>query len=99
MLGTYLAKTAHENPPIALNSLFSEESTDSDEDLSEELDEFFRPMIWNDWPGEEEDEKSSFTEDKELEGSLSATDLFVEFDDILIMMILTDIYLKHPTTE
>jgi hypothetical protein len=48
MLGTYLAKTAHENPPIALNSLFSEESTDSDEDLSEELDEFFRPMIWND---------------------------------------------------
>jgi hypothetical protein len=49
-LGTYLGKTAPENPPGPLNALFPEDSvsTDSDEDLDEELDEFFRFMIWND---------------------------------------------------
>jgi hypothetical protein len=81
LLGTYLDKTAPENPPIPLNSLFPEDSTDSDEDLAEELDEFFSFMIWNDLSGEEEEEKSIFIEDKELEGSISATDLFAEFDD------------------
>jgi len=42
-LGTYLAKTAPENPPIPLNSLFPEDSasTDSDQDPAEDLDEFF----------------------------------------------------------
>jgi hypothetical protein len=54
-LGTYLGKTAPENPPVSLNLLFPEDSvsTDSDEDLAEELDEFFRFMIWNDLSGEE----------------------------------------------
>jgi hypothetical protein len=67
ILGTYLGKTAPENPPIPLNSLFPEDSasTDSDEDLAEELDEFFRFMIWNDLSGGEEE----------------ATDLFAELDD------------------
>ena len=60
-LRTYLGKTAPENPLIPLNSLLPEDST---EDLAEELDEFFRFMIWNDWSGEEEEEKSSFIEDE-----------------------------------
>ena len=79
-MGTYLGKTAPENPPVPLNSLFPEDSasTDSDEDLAEELDEFFRFMIWNDLSGEEEEEDSSFIEDEEREGSISATDLFAE---------------------
>ena len=85
LLGTYLGKTAPENPPVSLNSLSPEDSvsTDSDEDLAEELDEFFRFMIWNDLSGEEEEADSSFIEDEEREGS---TDLFAEigdFDDII----------------
>ena len=50
MLGTYLGKTAPENPPVSLNLLFPEDSVanDFDEDLAEELDEFFHFMIWND---------------------------------------------------
>jgi hypothetical protein len=80
MFGTYMSKTAPEKPPIPLNSLFHEDSTDSDEDLAEELDEFFRFMIRNDLSGEEEEAKSSFIEDEELEGSISATDFFAEFD-------------------
>jgi len=88
LLGTYLGKTAPENPPVPLNSLFPEDSvsTDSDEDLAEELQEFFRFMIWNDLWEEEEEEDSSFMADEELEGSISATDLFAEpddFDDII----------------
>jgi len=83
LLGTYLGKTAPENPPLPLNSLFPGDSvsTDSDEGLGEELDEFFRFMIWNDLSGEEEEEDSSFIEDEEREGSISATDLFAEIDD------------------
>jgi hypothetical protein len=83
LLGTHLGKTAPENPPVPLNSLFPEDSvsTDSDEDLAEELDEFFRSMIWNDLSGEEEEEDSSFIEDGEREGSISATDIFAEIDD------------------
>ena len=79
-LGTYLGKTAPENPLVSLNSLFPEDwvSTDSDEDLAEE---FFRFLIWNDLSGEEEQEDSSFIEDEEREGSISATDLFAEIDD------------------
>ena len=40
LLGTYLGKTAPENPSVSLNSLSPEDSvsTDSDEDLAEELD-------------------------------------------------------------
>jgi hypothetical protein len=39
-------------------------------------------MIWNDLSGEEEEEEdSSFIEDEEREGSISATDLFAEIDD------------------
>jgi len=66
-----------------LNSLFPEDSasTDSVEDLADELDEFFRFMIWNDLSGEEEEEDSSFIEDEEREGSIFATDLFAEIDD------------------
>ena len=73
VFGTYLDKTAPENPHVPLNSLFPEDSasTDSDEDLAKELDEFFRFMIWNDLSGEEE-EDSSFIEDEEREGSISA---------------------------
>ena len=56
-------------------------STDSDEDLAEELDEFFRFMIWNDLSGEDEEGDSSFIEDEEHEGSFSATNLFAEIDD------------------
>ena len=72
-----------------MNSLFPEDSfsTDSDEDLAEELYECFRFMIWNDLSGEEEEEDSSFVEDEEREGSIPATDLFAEiddFDDIII---------------
>jgi hypothetical protein len=45
-----LGKTAPENPPVSLNLLFPEDSVanDFDEDLAEELDEFFHFMIWND---------------------------------------------------
>jgi hypothetical protein len=79
-LGSYLGKSAPEHPPVSLNSLFPEDSisADSDEDLAEELDEFFRFMIWNDLSGEEEEEDSSFIEDEER---ISATDLFAEIDD------------------
>jgi len=82
LLGTYIGKTAPENPPISLNSLFPEDSvsTDSDEDVAGELDEFFRFMIVNDLSGEEEEEDSSFMEDEKREGSISATDLFAEID-------------------
>jgi len=110
-LGTYLGKTAPENPPVPLNSLFPEDSasTDSDEDLAEELDEFFRFMIWNDLSGEEEEEDSSFIEDEEREGSVSATDLLLKLRIlmisslmtlmILMTMMMTDINLKYPITE
>ena len=66
-----------------LNSLFSEDSTftDSDEDLAEELHEFFRFVIWKDISGEEEEEESTFIEDAEREGSISAMDVFADFDD------------------
>ena len=66
-----------------MNSLFPEDSvsTDSDENLAEELDEFFRFMIWNDLSGEEEEEDSSFIEDEERECSISSKDLFAEIDD------------------
>ena len=96
VLGTYLGKTAPENPPVSLNSLFPEDSvsTDSDEDLAEELDEFFRFMIWNDLSGEEEEEDSSFIEDEGREGSISA-DITV----ILMTLMMTDIYLKYPIIE
>ena len=57
ILGTCFGKIAPEIPPIPLNSLFPEDSTGSDEDLAEELDELFRFMIWNDLSGEEEEEK------------------------------------------
>ena len=79
-MGTYLGKTAPKIPPAPLNSLFPENSAsvDSNEDLAQELDGFFRFMIWNDQSREEKVEVSSFTED---EGSISATDLFVEIDD------------------
>jgi len=65
-MGTYLGKTAPENPPVPLNSLVLEDSvsSDSNEDLAEELDEFFLFMIWNDLSGEEEEEYSSFIEDE-----------------------------------
>jgi len=47
LLGAYLGKNAPENSHIPLNSLFPADSvsTDSDEDLAEALDEFFRFMI------------------------------------------------------
>jgi len=38
-------------------------------------------MTWSDLSGEEEEEDSSFIEDEEREGSISATDLFAEIDD------------------
>jgi len=67
-LGTYLGKTAPDIPPVPWNSLFPEDSTstDSDEDLAEELDEFFRFKIWNDLSEEEEEEDSSFFETEEF---------------------------------
>ena len=45
------------------------------------MHEFFRFMTWSDLSGEEEEEDSSFIEDEEREGSISATDLFAEIDD------------------
>ena len=56
LLGTYLGKTACENPPISWNSLIPENSvsTGSDDDLAEEMDEFFRFMIWNELSVQEE---------------------------------------------
>jgi hypothetical protein len=60
--------------------------SDCDEDLAEELDGFFRFMIWNDLSGGEEEADSSFIEDEEREGSISATDLsaeIVDFHDII----------------
>jgi hypothetical protein len=65
-VGCYLGQNCSENQPIPLNSLFPEDTTDSDEDVADELDEFFLFMIWNDFSGEEEEEKSSFIEDEEL---------------------------------
>ena len=55
-------------------------------------------MIWNDLSGEEEEEKSSFIEDEELEGSISATDLFAEFDDFddIITDDDNDSYTRYP---
>jgi len=53
-------------------------------------------MICNDLSGEEEEEKSSFIEDEELEGS---TDLFAELGDLISSLMISDISLKHPTTE
>jgi hypothetical protein len=69
--------------PIPLNSFFPEDSasTDSDEDLAKELDELFRFMFWSDLSGEKEAEESSFIEDEEREGNISARDLFPEIDD------------------
>jgi len=82
-LGTYLGKTAPENPPIQLNSFLSDDSasTDSDEDLAKQLDEFSCFMILNDLSGEEKEEESSVIEDEDREGSISATDLFAEIDN------------------
>ena len=96
------------NFSVPLNSLFPEDSvsTDSDEDVAEELDKFFRFMIWNDLSGEEEEEYSSFIQDEEREGSISATDLFAELMIlmtsslmILMTMMIEDIYLKYPIIE
>ena len=56
-------RTAPEHPTISLNSLFPENSSDSDEDKAEE---FFRFMILNDLSGEAKEEDSSFIEDEEL---------------------------------
>jgi hypothetical protein len=83
LLGTYLGKTAHENPPVPLNPLFPEDSasTNSDEDLAAELDEFLRFMIWNDVSGKEEEENSSFIEDEEREGYDIITDDSDDYDD------------------
>jgi hypothetical protein len=99
MSGTYLGKTAAENPPLPLNSLLPE-------DLLLLIPmkiwlKFFRFMMWNALSGEEEEEDSSFIEDEEREGSISATDLFAEiddFDDIMTPM-MTDVYLKYPIIE
>jgi len=41
-------------------------------------DEFFRLVIWSDLS---EEGSSSFTEEEDLEGSISATDLLAAFDD------------------
>ena len=93
-MGTYLGKNSPDNPPFPLNSLFPEDSvsTDSDEDLAEELDEFFRFMICNDLSGEEEEEDSSFIEDEEREDSISATEPSAEIDDFDDMtLVMTDI--------
>jgi hypothetical protein len=38
-------------------------------------------MIWNDLSAEEKEEESSLVKDGKLEGSISATNLFAEFDD------------------
>ena len=88
-----------------MNSLFPEDSisNDSDEDLTKELDEFFRFMIWNDLSGEEEEEESSFIEDEEREGSISASNLLAEIDDFDDIITDdsddSDIYLKYPRVE
>jgi hypothetical protein len=79
VLGTYLGKTAPENPPVPLNSLFPEGSTDSNEDLAEEYDSFFNE--------EEEEAKNKkgrvvkFLKTKSWKALISVTDLFAEFDD------------------
>ena len=41
-------------------------NNNNNEDLAEELNEFFRFMIWNDLSGEEEEEESSFIGDEEI---------------------------------
>jgi hypothetical protein len=38
-------------------------------------------MIWNDLSGQEEEGDSSFVQDEQRKGSISATDLFAEIDD------------------
>jgi hypothetical protein len=43
-LGAFLSKTAPDNSPIPLNSLFPEDSTDS-EDLDDESGELSRFMV------------------------------------------------------
>jgi len=87
-----------------LNSLFPEDSvsTDSDEDLAEELHEFFRSMIYQ-------------KKKKKIQVLLkmkSVKDLFLLRTSLLKLMILmtsslmilmtmmmTDIYLKYPIIE
>jgi len=73
LLGTYLGKTAPDIPPVPLNSLFPEDSisTDSDEDLAEELDEFYRFKIWNDLSEEKEEEDSTCISKDWFRGSIS----------------------------
>jgi len=89
VVGHLFGQTAPQNPLVSLNALVLEDSacTDYDEDLAEGLDKFFGFMIWNDLSGEEGKEDSSFIEDEEREGSVSATEVFAEindFEDIII---------------
>ena len=56
-------------------------------------------MIWNDLSGEQEEEKSSFVEDEELEGSTCATDLFAEVDDFGDIITDDDGYLPQASDK
>lgn len=66
-----------------MNVLFQDDSSDS-ADVADELNEFFRFMVWNDLSEEEEEQKQSFTEN-EWESSISDSDLFTVFDDLDII--------------
>jgi len=73
------SQTAPEQPRIPWNVLVLDEPKDSEDN---ELDEFFRFLVWNDVTGEEEEEeqKQNVTED-ELESSISVFGPFAVFDN------------------
>ena len=104
-MGTYLGKTAPENPPVSLNLLFPEDSvsTDSDEDLAEELDDFCRFMIWNDLSGEEEEEDLKMKSFKVLfllrTSLLKVMILMISSLMTMMTMMMMDINLKYPIIE
>jgi len=78
------------NPPIPLNSLFSEDSTYSDEDLAEELVEFFRFMIWDDLSGEEEETSQVLLKMKSWKALFLLRTSLLNFM-ILMTLMMTDL--------
>ena len=108
MLGTYFGKNASENPPVSLNSLFPKDSvsTDSVEDLAEELDEFFRFMIWNDLSENRKKKIQVLLKMKSVKALfllrtslLKMMILMISSLMILMTMMMTDINLKYPIIE
>jgi len=82
-LGAFLGKNTPENAPITSNSLFPDDSTDS-EDLADELDKFFRFMIRNDLWKKRKMKNQNFPKSRSWE-VLSLLRTF-----LLLLVIITD---------